>query len=283
MNVLNLFAGQTRPESRRRRANVSLGAESLEGRQLLSTATLGHSIVHQPAAMVSSPTVVHNTAPNPAMTNQQGAAFGLRWRAYHDSYTGKDNIDIQDAAGNGSIGMYRTKAGLFFTTNVYNTTSNSWSTLTVAGPTLPQNDYISIRNFANKGDLSVTMGTGLQWTYTTLPRTQVSYVNTPTGSIKLTYDYNSYNNTATLTVDNIKGSGMIFYSKQQVNPDPGEHVDSPTANPIQSITFSMQSSDGYGGGAQVFVPGEADPTINVVVNNNGNAHAGYYTIKQGAW
>ena len=280
MNLLNAFARKARPESRRRRASVQLGAESLEGRKLLSTATLGHHLVALPAVHVSTPTLAPSTAP---LAPQQGSAFGLNWRAYYDSKTGNYNMNIQDVQGPGNVGMYRTKAGLWFTQNTYNPTTHAYSQTTVQGPTLPQDKFVSIRNFSKSGDVAVTMGTGLYFNFQSLPRTQVSYVSSPTGQIKLTYDYNSIANTATLTVDNIKGSGTFFYSAGRVNPQVGEFVDSPTSNPIQSIDFTLQSSDGYTGGAGVFHNGEADPTVNVVINHNGTTNSGYYTIKKGAW
>lgn len=255
--------------------------DSLEGRVVLSTASpfVG--------PLPSQPAVVSTASATPASTttitaDQQGVAFGMQWRCVWDSQIGQYRLDVQGVPGAGNVVVARTKVGIQFQTTQFNASSGRFETVSVAGPALHMNKYVQIRQFRDAGDVTLSVGTGLYRSLSTQARTNVSYVSTPTGQIKLTYQYNSIQNTGTLTVDNIQGSGRIVYSKSFLNPSPGDPApQSPTANPVQSIDFQLQSNGSYNGGVNVFVPGKADPTITVVINNNNRA--GYYQLDRGVW
>lgn len=275
MSLLNLFASrEAAPSARRDRSKSRPTLESLEGRQVLST--MNPAVVPlAPAAAKSAPVV---SATTPAV--QTGTAFNMQWKCYYSPVSRQYYLNIQNAAGGLQVAVSRTKEAVFFTTKTWN--GSQVVTNTVRGPSLPQNASVSIRNFATAGDNVLTRTTGAYWSMSTLPRVDVSYLSTPKGQIKLTYVYNSINNTGTITVDNIRGTGTIIYSANRLNPNvnDGRPVDSPTANPISSIDFVLQGGGDHVGSVGIFHTGEADPTINVVINNTGSA---FYSIRRGAW
>ncbi|MFO0949713.1 MAG: hypothetical protein U0835_00895 [Isosphaeraceae bacterium] len=286
MSLLNLLARrEAAPAARRDRSKSRPVLESLEGRVVLSTMKPAVPAVAPPVGPMSPPAAPHvqsfqtagTTATTPAV--QTGTAFNMQWKCYYSNVSKQYFLNIQNAAGGLQVAVSRTKEAVFFTAKTWN--GSQVVTSTVRGPSLPQNATVVIRNFATAGDNVLTKTTGAYWSMSTLPRVDVSYLSTPKGQIKLTYVYNSINNSGTITVDNIKGVGNIFYSANRLNPRPndGRPVDSPTANPISSIDFVLQGGGDYVGSVGIFHTGEADPTLNFVINHNGGD---YYTIRQGA-
>lgn len=211
--------------------------------------------------------------------DQSGTAFGMEWRCTYDRQIGQYRLDIQGGGGPANIVVTRTKVGVQFNLpGQYNPATGQFDNKQVAGPALELNTWVKIRQFRNAGEPTLSLGSGIYRTLETRART--SYVSSPDGPIKLTYDYNCIDNTGRLTVDNIKGDGRFVYGKSYLNPSPGDpRPESPSANPVQSIDFQLQGGDSYNGGINVFVPGKADPAITVFIK----PVAGGYGMDRGIW
>jgi hypothetical protein len=287
MNPLRrLFADRPRRAKARNRRS-RLGLESLEGRLVLSAAqpvmplqphAVGSTAPAEVSTVQHSATLTANTAPSAPQT---GTAFGLGWRSYYDNQTAQYNLDIQDHAGFGFVFVENIGGRVVFLNGL-----NGFQA--VNGPTLTGNHGISARVFANNmgngssGDLSVNE-LGRQFTsWSVVRRTTTGTVNTPTGSIGLTYDYNCINNSGTLTIADINGKGTFTYEPVKINWSQGDPpVDSPSgnANTVQTIDFQMvgTESDAYTGGIDVFHSGLANATItyNVTYPSTGT----HYTIQ----
>lgn len=285
MRLFDILADRTRSradssEARKARRRARPAVDGLERREVFTVGFMG------PVAAVAPLSTSAATTTPPSTTtitqDQQGTAFGMKWRATWDSRIGQYYLDIQGVQGDAKVTITRTKVGVQFNTTQYDPTTGTFKPIQVAGPALHMDKFVQIRQFRDAGDVTLSLGSGLYRSLSVQARTSVSYVSTPTGQIKLTYQYDCIANTGKLTVDNIKGSGRIVYSKAHLNPSPGDPTpDSPSANPVQSIDFQLQGSDSYNGGVNVFVPGRADATLTVVVNNNNRP--GYYQIERGAW
>lgn len=279
MNPLRTLFGTRRDSSRktdRTRRRPSL--EGLEGRIALSTASPIVGPISHGAALVAP-------AANGAMTKYQtqtGAALGLGWRAFYDSAINTYRLDIQDVAGRGQtvvVGNTGTGTGggkIWFTN--YQTAVN--------GPAFPTSAHVQVRVFSNNPASAIgpdkivsVLQNGVVTGVSYQARTTSSNVSSPSGPIGLTCDYNCVTNTATLTVNDISGSGTYGITKAYLNPSPGDPPpDSPSGNPLASIVFQEQGSGGsdYNGSISVFHAGLADPTVHIVIKNAGS---GRYAFK----
>lgn len=285
MKLLRLFTGlnDARPasaEARKSRRRARPAVDGLERREVFTVGFVGPIAAIAPLNASAATTAPPST--NTITQDQQGTAFGMKWRATWDAKIDQYYLDIQGVQGNGKVTITRTKVGVQFNVNQFDSASGTFKYVQVAGPNLHMDKFVQIRQFRDSGDVTLALGSGIYRSLAVQARTNVSFISTPAGQIKLTYQYDCVSNTGKLTVDNIKGEGRIVYSRARVNPNLGDPTpDSPSANPVQSIDFQLQGYGSYNGGVGVFVPGRADATIDVVINNNNRA--GYYKIERGAW
>ena len=287
MSLLNLFAAarnEAAATPRKARLACRPMMDSLEKREVFTAgiaAPFFGPVAVPPVAAVSS---ASTTPPSTTtiINDQRGTAFGMSWRAVYDKQIGQFRLDIQGGSGSGNVTITRTKVGIQFNSNQFNSSTGTFQNVQVVGPALELNSAVKIRQFTASGTPKLALGTGLYMNLTTTPQTQRAFVTTPSGPMEVDYTYDCVANTGVVTVHNLKGSGTFVYTKahSDLNTDDNNGVlDSPTSDPVMSYDFTMQGgSDANVGSVGVFVAGRADAAITVNVVNGG---PGTYKIVAG--
>ena len=284
MNLLNLLNGSRSEQPRNARTRKArVGLEPLEGRLAMSGATAA-----LPVGPISYAQHASLTTPPPVMTQssvQTGTAFGLSWRAYYDPRVGQYRMDVQDVAGRGQSAIVSQNGAGQMAFSDLSTVVN--------GPRFATTARVQVRVFTDnapgalfgpdKNLVGIGVGSGVFAGFTTHARTMTGNIGTPQGNVGLSYAYNCVTNTGVLTVKNVNSHAapgqapVIYYSKGFLNNDPGDPApDSPSSNPLNTVDFQMQGSGGdYNGGVNVFMPGLADASITVNIDNSGAGRNGY--------
>jgi hypothetical protein len=207
---MSRLASRRRPETRDR-SRRRLALESLEGRMVLSTASIMGPVL--PAAQVAQ----NNATPSTTPATQQGTAFNVAWKSTWDPINKTYDIFVQDSPGSNSIALFPSSQGLEFVG-----TSGKFGV--VQGPQYAQGTSVQVYVYSDQmgldgGDSKIQTNVGVPTL--DVPRittTQVQTLSTNASganTINVTYSFNCVSNTGTFqiadAVDNMHTGDSLSY------------------------------------------------------------------------